>query len=89
MGRELIIPPNIEKQFRRLKKKDRATFKQVMKKVGEICERPTEVGSAKKYHLTGCRGVHVGSFVLIWTVEKASERTAVRIVLFEHHDDAY
>jgi len=86
---ELIIPSDIEERFRRLRKKDRATFDRVMRKLEEVCLKPNEVGSPKKYHLTGCRGVHIGPFVLIWRIEGNPESRAVRVVLFEHHDDAY
>ena len=83
----LEIPPDIEKNFNRLLKKDRALWGRIEKLLDEILQRPNEIGSPKKYRLKGYRGHHMGPFVLLWSVDEKDKK--VRIVLFEHHDDAY
>lgn len=60
-----------------------------MKKIDEILEKPNEVGSAKHYTLQGTRSTHFGSFVLLWAPIPPLDPQVVKILLFEHHDNAY
>ena len=85
----LDVPPEIKVQFSKLLKRDRTLFDRVMKKISEIQEKPTQMGSPKKFNLKGARGVHIGSFVLVWAPIPPVNPEIVKILLFEHHDDAY
>lgn len=85
----LDVPDEIRDQFSKLKRKDPVLFERVIRKIDEILENPVKMGSPKKYHLAGTRGVHVGHFVLLWLPIPPVNPHTVKIVLFEHHDGAY
>ena len=82
----LIIAPRADKVLRKWARKDRSIFEQIRKKIEEIRHNP-EVGSPKRYHLTGYRGVHVGHFVIIYTWDE--REGTVEIMDIPHHDHAY
>ncbi len=84
-GYELVIPLRLERAFKKLKKKDPVLLERIQEKLEEVLRNPFEVGTPKKYELKGCYGVHIGPWVLMWTVENRK----VILVRFEHHDHAY
>ena len=79
-----VFSPDVEKALRRMKKRDRALFERVGKKIEEILERP-EVYKPLRRPLQGFRRVHVGPFVLVFEVTG----DAVRFLVLDHHDKAY
>ena len=85
MPYKLEIPPKIEQSFKKLYRKDRAMWERVKKALDRIQARPTQVGDSKRHGLKGCRGLHIGPFVLLWE----ARFNRVKIVLFDHHDHAY
>lgn len=74
----------LEKSMKKLKKKDKATFEQIQKKIIEIVENPEHYKPLRNV-LEGYRRLHFGSFVLIYTIEG----NVVRIISLDHHDRAY
>ena len=82
MDYTLIIPPDIKARFAKL---DKSMFERVKKKLVEIKERPLAIGQPKSHIFKNSRGVHIGPFVLIWTMVQDK----VSIVRFKHHDHAY
>jgi len=84
---KLAIKKNLDKKFKRLKKKDRELLKLVDKKVQEILDNPYRFKSLKK-PLQNKRRVHVGgSFVLIYDVNENEK--IVTLLDFDHHDNIY
>lgn len=73
-----------EKSMNKLKKKDKALFQQIQKKLIELVDNPEHYKPLRNV-LAGFRRIHFGSFVLIYTVEGET----VRIISLDHHDRAY
>ena len=65
-------------------KHDKVLLERLHKKIDEILENP-EHYPQKRYDLKGKRGVHAGSFVIIFEI-KGNEVIFLR---FKHHDEAY
>lgn len=76
--------PQLNKQLRKLKKKDAVMYKRVEKKVLEIAENP-EPYKTLKYMQSKYKGVHIDPYVLLFTVEG----DAIEFLALEHHDKAY
>ena len=76
--------PRLDKQLRKLKKKDPVMHKRVEKKVLEIIENPEPYKTLKYLHGKYKR-VHIDPYVLLFTVEDDS----VEFLALEHHDRAY
>ena len=66
------------------KKKDRANYNRIMKKLAEILDNP-DIGKPLGNVLTGTRRVHIGHFVISYRVHG----NTVTLDGFEHHDKAY
>ena len=76
--------PQLDKQLRKLKKKDPVMFKRVEKKVLEIAENPEPYKTL--LHLHGkYKRVHLDPYVLLFTVEG----DVIEFLAIEHHDKAY
>lgn len=73
-----------EKSMNKLKKKDKALFQQIQKKLIELVDNPEHYKPLRNV-LAGFRRIHFGSFVLIYTVEGET----VRIISLDHHDRIY
>lgn len=73
-----------EKSMNKLKKKDKALFQQIQKKLIELIDNPEHYKPLRNV-LAGFRRIHFGSFVLIYKVEGET----VRIISLDHHDGAY
>ena len=69
---------------KKLKKKDYTTFVRLQSKIEEILSNP-EHYKPLKGGMKGLRRAHLGSFVIIFKIEK----DYVRFVTFKHHDEAY
>lgn len=68
----------------KLKKKDKALFHQIQKKLIELIDNPEHYKPLRNV-LAGFRRIHFGSFVLIYKVEGET----IRIISLDHHDGAY
>ncbi len=73
-----------DKSIKKLKKKDKALFNQIRKKLLEIIKNPEHYKPLRNV-LAGFRRIHFGSFILIYTIEGK----IVRIISLDHHDKAY
>ena len=83
----LEVAEELNKQFKKLAKRDKVLFEVLTKKVRGIRENPHHY---KPLHapMQNKRRVHIGgSFVLIFSINE--EKNTVRLIEFEHHDNAY
>ena len=80
------IETALEITLDKLKKKDNSIYQRIIHKILEISKNP-ELGKPLRNVLRGKRRVHVGSFVLFYSIDKKNE--IVTFLEFEHHDKAY
>ena len=84
---KLAIKKNLDKKFKKIKKKDREMLVLIDRKVQEILDNPYRFKSLKK-PLQNKRRVHIGgSFVLIYEVNE--DEKIVTLLDFDHHDNIY
>lgn len=79
-----VLSPDLQKALRKLKRRDRAMFDRLGKKMEEILVDP-EVYKPLRHELKGSRRVHIGPFVLLFDVKG----DVVEFLVFDHHDKAY
>ena len=72
--------------LQKFKNKDYILYQRIIHKIIEICKNP-ELGKPLQNVLKGKRRVHVGSFVLVYSIDKKNE--TVIFLDFEHHDKVY
>jgi len=80
------IKEGLEKSLQKLARKDHRLYEVVMRKILQIAEKP-EIGKSLRNVLKGKKRVHIGHFVLIYSVNDIEQR--VTFLEFEHHDKAY
>ena len=73
-----------ESSFKKIKKKDKALFEQIQKKLLELIENSEHFKPLRNV-LAGYRRIHFGSFVLIYKIDGE----VVRVISLDHHDQAY
>ncbi|WDN88246.1 hypothetical protein BuS5_01214 [Desulfosarcina sp. BuS5] len=84
---KLAIKENLDRKFKKLKKKDRELLVLIDRKVQEILDNPYRFKPLRK-PLQNKRRVHVGgSFVLIYEINK--DEKIVTLLDFDHHDNIY
>ena len=84
---KLAIKENLDRKFKKLKKKDRELLVLIDRKVQEILDNPYRFKPLRK-PLQNKRRVHVGgSFVLIYEINK--DKKIVTILDLDHHDNIY
>ncbi|MCD4815646.1 MAG: type II toxin-antitoxin system RelE/ParE family toxin [Methanosarcinales archaeon] len=76
----------LETILQKLKKKDYILYQRIIHKIIEISKNP-ELGKPLRNVLKGKPRVHVGSFVLVYSIDKKNE--TVIFINFEHHDKVY
>ena len=76
----------LETTLQKLKKKDSSLYQRAVHKIIEVSENP-EMGKPLRNVLRGKWRVHVGSFVLVYTINQENEM--VIFLAFEHHDKVY
>ncbi len=76
----------LEASLQKLKKKDYVLYQRIIHKIIEISKNP-ELGKPLRNVLKGKWRVHVGSFVLVYSIDKKNE--TVIFLNFEHHDKVY
>lgn len=74
------------KELHRLYKKDRILYIRVERKIDELRENP-RIGKPMESVLKGSWRVHVGHFVLMYTID--DKKKVIGFYKFEHHDRAY
>ncbi|MBC8200373.1 MAG: type II toxin-antitoxin system mRNA interferase toxin, RelE/StbE family [Desulfobacteraceae bacterium] len=84
---KLAIKENLDRKFKKLKKKDRELLVLIDRKVQEILDNPYRFKPLRK-PLQNKRRVHVGgSFVLIYEINK--DEKIVTLLDLDHHDNIY
>lgn len=86
MTYSLDIKPKLDEKFKKLIKKNRELYERTMEKAHAIADNPQHYKPLGNV-MTGKRRVHVGSFVLIYSIDET--RKAVILLDFEHHDKVY
>lgn len=83
---EIEIRERLDRTFKKLAKKDAKQMEAVAKKIGEIAQDP-HAYKPLRFPLAGKRRVHIGSFVLLFSIDEA--RKTVVLEDYEHHDRVY
>lgn len=87
MKYNLYISEEADKNFKKLRKKDKKQMDIINKKVKQIVKNPYHFKPLKG-DLKGARRVHVGkSFVIIYEINEKEK--VVRILDYAHHDKIY
>ena len=82
------IDPDLERILSKLKKKDKAAFEQVLKKIEEIINSDPAHYKNLKYDLKDIKRVHIkGSFVLIFKYDRFQQ--IIYFLDYDHHDNIY
>lgn len=82
----IFVRKEVEKIFKKLAKKDKVSSLYISKKIKEISNNPYHFKPLKK-PLQNFRRVHIGHFVLIYSIDENSK--SVTIEKYTHHDKAY
>lgn len=82
----LEVRESVDKIFKKLFKKDKVSFEYISKKILEIRENPYHFKPLKN-PLQGYRRVHIGSFVLVYSINERMKK--VIIERYKHHDEVY
>lgn len=85
---EYEIRPHLQKNLRKISKKDRLLYERILKKIQEI----TNSGDIEHYknlrhNMKDSKRVHVGSFVLVFQFDKKNNK--IIFDDFDHHDNIY
>lgn len=82
------ISENLQKILKKLSKKDKDLYNQVLKKIDEIIHSENvEHYKNLRYNMKDTKRVHIGSFVLVFQYKKGE-----KLVIFDdldHHDNIY
>jgi addiction module RelE/StbE family toxin len=82
-----VVPdPDVEDTFNKMAKKDPVRFEQVAKKLLELADNP-EIGKPLRNRLKGSRRLHIGHYVLMYTIDKKKQQ--ITLVDYAHHDEVY
>ena len=81
---EAIFSDEFKEQLNKIKKKDKATYARMEKKIRAILTEPTHLKHLKNI-LKGEQRVQIGPFVLRFEVKE----NKIYFITFKHHDDAY
>ncbi|HLD38253.1 MAG TPA: addiction module toxin RelE [Candidatus Nanoarchaeia archaeon] len=86
--REFETKPELEKILKKLIKKDKKLYEQIIKKIQEIIGcYDIEHYKNLRYNMKDSKRVHIGHFVLIFSYDK--KRNFVSFEYFDHHDNIY
>jgi YafQ family addiction module toxin component len=78
---DIEIREHLDRTFRKLAKKDRRQMEAIMKKIQEMVQDP-HAYKPLRFPLAGKRRVHIGSYVLLFTIDEA--RKTVVLEDYEH-----
>lgn len=83
---QLAITHQADHELKKLASKDRAHFRQLLKKLEQVLENPYHY---KPLHgdLFGARRIHTGSFVLTYQIQEKEQE--VIVLHYQHHDKIY
>lgn len=83
---DIEVREHLDRTFRKLAKKDRSQMEAIAKKIEEIAKDP-QAYKPLRFPLAGKRRVHVGSYVLLFSIDEA--RKTVVLEDYNHHDRVY
>ena len=86
MTYKIIAHPRVQKELHKLFKKDKVRYSHLKKRLEILSDNP-EIGKPLRNILKGKRRIHIGSFVIIYEINK--ENGSITLLEFEHHDKAY
>ena len=86
MSYTIQLDATLETTLQKLKNKDSSLYKRVVHKIIAVSENP-EMGKPLRNVLRGKWRVHIGSFVLVYTI--IQDNKMVIFIAFEHHDKIY
>jgi len=85
---EYEIKPFLRKILKKLSKKDKQLYEQVLRKIDEIINSYNiEFYKNLKHNMKDFKRVHIGHFVLIFKFEKSINK--IFFEDFDHHDNIY
>ncbi len=86
--RSFEILPSLIKSLKKLSKRNRALYEQVMKKISEVTSS-SDVEHYKNlmYDMKDLKRVHIGHFVLVFEYQKTEDKIVFKD--FDHHDNIY
>ncbi len=83
---DIEVRERLDRAFKKLGKKDARQMEAIAKKVEEIADDP-HAYKPLRFPLAGLRRVHIGSYVLLFSVDEA--RKTIILEDYEHHDRVY
>jgi addiction module RelE/StbE family toxin len=86
MTYKIIVHPRVQKELKKLFKKDKVRYSNIKKRL-EILSNNPEIGKPLRNILKGKWRIHIGSFVIIYEID--TENKSIILMDFEHHDNAY
>ena len=82
------VSDNLEKILKKLSKKDKNLYNQILKKIDEIIHaEDLKHYKNLRYNMNDSKRVHIGHFVLIFQYKK--EEDLILFDDFDHHDTIY
>ena len=82
------IKPNLLDILKKLSRKDKELYEQVMKKIDEIINSyDVEHYKNLKHDMKDCKRVHIGHFVLVFSFDK--KNNFISFEDFGHHDKIF
>jgi len=81
------IKPNLQKILKKLSRKDKNLYEQILKKINEIINSDPEHYKNLRYDMKDCKRVQIGHFVLVFAVDKNNK--LISFEDFVHHDNIY
>jgi len=82
------IKPELDRILKKLYKKNKKLYEQVMKKIDEIVNSyDIEHYKNLRYNMKDSKRVHIGHFILIFSYNKKLD--LVSFEFFGHHDEVY
>ena len=85
---EFEIKPELDKKMMKIAKRDKITYEAIIKKIEEIVNSD-DIAHYKnlRYDMKDSKRVHIGSFVLVFSYDKAKD--FVSFEEFDHHYKIY
>ena len=86
MTYRIVAHPGVQKEIEKLYTKDKVRYEYTKKRLKILAEQP-EIGKPLRNVIKGKRRVQIGSFVLIYAIDKNDNK--ITLLTFEHHDNVY
>ncbi len=83
---DIEIREHLDRAFKKLARKDSEQMEAIAKKIEEIASDP-HAYKPLRFPLAGKRRVHIGSYVLLFSIDEA--RKTVVLEDYDHHDHVY